>query len=211
MTYYKATKPDGTSFHDGTTLWRVGRITRLDGEHGTTLCNAGVLHAATRPGESLVGGSWPCRLFEVEPRTELVTDAKHPYKVGAYVWKVVRELPAHLALGPNGETVAALIERARTITPDEAERLNAAWNAARDAARSAARSAARYAVRSAARDAAWDAARYAAWNAARDAARYAAWYAARDATLALVVKDLITPDQFNTLYGPWASVMEVGR
>jgi hypothetical protein len=88
---------------------------------------------------------------------------------------VVRELPAHLALGPNGETVAALIERARTITPDEAERLNAAWNAA------------------------------------RDAARYAAWYAARDATLALVVKDLITPDQFNTLYGPWASVMEVGR
>jgi hypothetical protein len=32
-----------------------------------------------------------------------------------------------------------------------------------------------------------------------DAARYAAW--------ALMVKDLITPEQFDLLYGPWASVM----
>ena len=28
-----------------------------------------------------------------------------------------------------------------------------------------------------------------------------------DAAIALVVKDLITPDQFDTLYGPWASVV----
>jgi hypothetical protein len=27
-TYYKATRPDGTSFYDESTRWRVGRITR---------------------------------------------------------------------------------------------------------------------------------------------------------------------------------------
>lgn len=72
-TYYKATRPDANSFYDGSTKWRVGRITRLDGSAGSELCAAGLLHAATDPGESLVGGSWPCRLFAVERRARLVT------------------------------------------------------------------------------------------------------------------------------------------
>ena len=161
MTYYKATRPDGTSFQDGKTTWTVGETTELpEAERGSVLCNAGVLHASTEPGESLVGGSWPCRLFEVEPIGELITDDEHPYKVGAHAWRVVREIGAWRALGPNGEAVAALIERARRLTLDEVERL------------------------------------------------YAAWYAARYAAFALVVKDLITPEQFDLLYGPWASVME---
>ena len=73
----------------------------------------------------------------------------------------------------------------------------------------AARSAARYAARYAAWDAAWYTAWYtawyaawsAAWNAARYAARYAAWYA----DLTIVVRDKITPNQFNTLLQPWTS------
>ena len=36
----------------------------------------------------------------------------------------------------------------------------------------------------------------------------AAWGAAREAALATVTRDLITPGQFDKLYGPWASVME---
>ena len=47
-------------------------------------------------------------------------------------------------------------------------------------------------------DAAWDAARYAA----RDAARDAAW----EAALAELARDLITPDQYEALIGPWRSV-----
>ena len=86
------------------------------------------------------------------------------HKYGCTAVKVVRELPAWQALGPNGEAVAALIKRCRTMTYDEAEQLSAAWYAAGDAARSA------------------------------------AW--------ALMVKDLITPEQFDLLHGPWASVME---
>ena len=72
--------------------------------------------------------------------------------------------------------VAALIERAATITPEQAERLRAA--------------------RGAARGAAWLAARGAAWGATATVAA------------ALVVRDLISDEQFQVLYGPWASVME---
>ena len=43
----------------------------------------------------------------------------------------------------------------------------------------------------------------AAWAAARAAARDAARDAARAAAGALVVRDLITPEQFDILYGPW--------
>ena len=226
MTYYKATRIDGTSFHDGTTTWTVGKITRLPkSEQRTTLCEAGVLHASTEPGESLVGGSWPCRLFEVEPVGELITEAEHPYKVGAHAWRVVREIEAWRALGPNGEAVAALIERAGHLTLDEAGRLaDAAWSAAADAAWGAAWRAAAGAAWGAAAGAAWVAAADAAWVATRDtawvatraaawdAARHAAWvatrHAARDAAAALVVRDLISQKQFQVLYGPWASVME---
>ena len=46
------------------------------------------------------------------------------------------------------------------------------------------------------------------------AAGFAAWYAASaawPAALALVVRDLITPEQFDLLYGTWASVMGPAR
>ena len=183
MTYYKATRPDGTSFYDSTTRWQVGGIVRHPSPHlSLGLCSAGVLHISDTPGEVLVGGSWPCRLFEVEPRGELVSDDSH--KHGCAAVKVVRELPAAQALGPNGEAVAALIERCKTITYEQAHQLYAAW------------------------DAAWAAAWDAAWDAAWGAARAAARDAARDAARALIVRDLITPAQFDLLYNPWKSVME---
>jgi hypothetical protein len=194
VTFYKATRPDGTSFYNGTTKWQVGCIVRHPApDLSLGLCSAGVLHISDAPGETLVGGWWPCRLFEVEPRDDMIGSEEHKY--GCTAVKVVRELPAWQALGPNGEAVAALIKRCRTMTYDEAEQLFAA--------RSAARSAAWSAAGSAARDAAWDAAGSAARSAAGNAAGYAAW----DAAWALMVKDLITPEQFDLLYGPWASVM----
>ena len=230
VTFYKATRPDGTSFYNGTTKWQVGCIVRHPApDLSLGLCSAGVLHISDAPGETLVGGWWPCRLFEVEPRDDMIGSEEHKY--GCTAVKVVRELPAWQALGPNGEAVAALIKRCRTMTYDEAEQLSAAGNAAGDAARDAAGDAAGYAAgyaatyaawdaagdaaRSAARSAAWSAARYAAWDAARsaawdaawDAAWAAAWSAARSAAWALMVKDLITPEQFDLLYGPWALVM----
>ena len=171
--YYKATRLDAISFADGETRWVVGEVTSLaEDERRTTLCKPGLLHASREAAESLVGGSWPCRLFEVEPVGKVITSPNHPHKVGAHAWRVVKELPAWQALGPNGEAVANLIERARHLIESEVRRLDSA------------------------RDSAWAA----AWDSAR--------YAARAAALALVVRDLITREHFDMLYGPWASVME---
>jgi hypothetical protein len=206
--YFKATRPDGTDFRTGRVLYAVGkRVRPLPFEGEREFCGPGVLHASDAPEETLVGDWWPCRLFEVTGKPFTSEDHKHGFKQ----LSVVREIDSHLALGPNGREVAALIDRARRLTPEESEALGAAWDAARHAARYAAWDAAWDAAWAATRVAAWDAARDAASDAARGVARNAAPYAARDAARnaasALVVRDLITLEQFDVLYGPWRSVI----
>lgn len=219
-TYYKALRPDGTDFATGKTNPVLGEwMPKIEGL--LSICERGY-HVADAAAETLVGGSWPCKLYRVEAK---VFDRSQSFKGGhlhkgvCRTYRLVEELPSWQVFGPNGEAVAALIERAKAITPDEVKLLNAAWYAAgyaaRHAARYAARDAAWYAAGDAARGGAWDA----AWYAARDAARVAAWYAAGvaagvaawDAANALVVRDRITPEQFDILYGPWRAVMETPR
>ncbi len=185
--FFKATRIDGYDFFSQSILYEVGKTVRPHRTKDTPkICGAGLLHAADTPSETLVGGSWPCRLFEVEGNPVAGLDAAHPHKAGFRQLVVVKELPAYKALGPNGRAVVSLIERCKTLTPGEVREIHAARVAARDAARVAAW----YAARDAARVAAWDAARVAAW----------------DAALAIVVCDLITEDQFKTLYGPFGEV-----
>ena len=109
--------------------------------------------------------------------------------------------------GPNGEALEKIIERAKVMTEDEAQRLAAARNAAWDA----------WDARGAAWDA-WDAV-WDAWGAVWDAwgargaawdARGAAWdarYAVNDALLAEITRDLITPEQYDLLTAPWRTVI----
>ena len=234
--YYKAVRPDGTDFATGTTLPVVGEwMPRIEGK--LVLCARGY-HVSDEPGETLIGGSWPCRLFEVEIDEVVPYGNVDGHKSVVPTYRPIRELPAWMALGPNGEKVAAIIERVRVLTPDEQRALlraqyggpardavsdpasdavsdavrYAAWDAAWYAASDAVKYAARDAARDAASNAAWYAARDAAWyaasDAARDAARDAAWYAASDATLATITRDLITQEQFNTLYEPWRRVID---
>ena len=86
--------------------------------------------------------------------------------------------------GPNTTQIEALLEKVKTITPEQAKALDAPW------------------------DAPWKAVWGAAWVAVREAALEAALVAVWDAVLVTVTKDLISEDDFNILYGPWASVME---
>jgi len=213
VTYFKATSPDGTDFYTGKVLYEVGKTIDVGPQarkRPPELCSPSVLHASDAPAETLVGGSWPCRLFEVRGRSVIHDGHKHGFRR----LTVVRELPAHMALGPNGEQVAAYIKRCKTLTTKELDDLaawGAAWAAVWDAVRAAARDAARDAAWDAAWGAAWTAVRAAVRAAARDAAWTAAWTAAwdavRDAAVALVVRDLITREQFDALYGPWASAI----
>ena len=186
MTYWKAVREDGTDFYSGTVRWapEQGDIpaegiavahptsTAWGEDHSTHLC------ASTSPTDC-TGFKWPCRLLEMEPVAEVHEHAGS--KVSALSWRVVRELPAMQALGPQGAAVAALIDRLRRLDAEALARLADARDAARDAA--------------------WDA----AWGAVRGAVRGAAWGAVRgaaDAAVALVVWDLITSEHRDTLTAP---------
>lgn len=210
--YYKALRPDGTDFATGKTRPRRGRwMPRIDGE--LIMCERGY-HVSDAVASTLIGGSWPCKLARVEiPEGEWQREG---HKLVVPTYRVVEWLPAWQAFGPNGKAVAAMLNRARRLTADEVQRLDAAaknvWSAACGAAKGAAWEAACGASVVTAWKAAREVAMEAAGETAREAAGKAATFAAReavaDAARALVIRDLITPEQFDTLYGPWASVVE---
>ena len=198
-TYYKAVRPDGTDFYSHSILWgQVGEIVRHPNPGSPGGEDAkGYLSVSVSPTDC-TGMKWPCRLLVVEPVEGVPVwepAPELPSKRASHAWRVVRELPAYEALGPNGAEVAAFLDLLPTLT-------NTQWSAASVAARSAARSAASVAASVAARSAAWSAARSAASVAASVAARSAASVAARSAALALLVRDLITTAQFDTLTAP---------
>jgi hypothetical protein len=123
----------------------------------------------------------------------------------------VTDAELEATFGPNWSDGIDVVRKAAALTDQQAQAIRAAWDAARDAAWVAAwvaaGDAAWVAAWVAARDAAGVAARDAARGAAWDAARDAAGVAARDAALASVVRDLITPEQYDILTGPWVAVM----
>ena len=191
-TYYKAVRPDGMDFFSGKVRWLppVGEPLPEGGlivRHPTATTPsfgddaADYLSVSTEPA-NCTSMQWPCRLARLEATDAAVwtPDATAlPDKRAAVVWLVTAEVDAWQALGPQGREVAAIIDRARMLTTDELRQLDAA------------------------RAAAWDAARAAAWAAAWDAVRNAAW----DAALATLVRDLITPEQYDLLMAPWRTVI----
>jgi hypothetical protein len=163
MSYYKATTPNGTDFATGTIDYGSalvsGEVIRHPAAKKVRNEPSTYLSVSVEPADC-TGFSWPCRLFRVEPVGPVMSklDAS-PNKRAVSALRVVEELPAHLALGPNGEAVAAFIEHVRGMTREEATKLAAATDAA--------------------------------WSAAGSAAR------------ALLVRDLITPEQYATLTKPF--------
>ena len=149
ITYYKAVRPDGTDFHSASFVWvpadgipkggwlvthpnpgeRIGRRSGADASQ--------YLSVATVPTDC-TGFRWPCRLIQVQAVGRAFLDGKYPNKRRVRAARVIAELPAWQALGPQGEQVAALIVRVQTLTGDELDCLDAAWDAAGDAAGDAA-------------------------------------------------------------------------
>ena len=222
-TYFKAVRPDGTDFCTGTVQWappdghegdwivRHPTATEIGGHPSAYLSVSTVVTDCT-------GMGWPCRLLTVEAVGDVTTPSPIilPNKRAGVAFRVTGELPAHEALGPQGVHVVAVLERACHLTLDEVRALAparaAAWLAARDAARDAALGGALGGALAAAWDAAWDAALVAAWSydelgAALAAARDATRDAARDAAGALVVRDILTTDHYDTLTRAWRTVI----
>ena len=215
-TYYKAVRHDYGSFHDP--AFKYGPVGTMV-EHpdfkprGNEPSAAHYISVATVPTDCTsfkwrVNGR-DSRLLVVEAVGSVFTpdEERYPNKRAVRALRVVGELPISAAFGPNGDQLVGFLEALSGLTAKQ-------WDAARDAARDAAGVAAGVAAWVAARDAARDAAGAAAWDAAgvaarvaardaaRDAAGVAAWDAAGVAARALVVRDKITPEQFDTLTAP---------
>ena len=221
-TYYKSVRLNGTDFYTGETQWAPpeGHEAPWIVYHPAGLQEVpstrarDFLSVATVP-TACSGMAWPCRLLEVRPVEghPVATPGEEyfPNRVVATAWEVTAELDPRLALGPQADQLLDLFDTAERLTGDQFWDLAAAWNATRDAdgnaAWRAAVDAAWGAARRAARSAAMAAAGYAAWDAAWRAAWDADGNAAWDAAEALVVRDCLPQEHYETLTRPWASVI----
>ena len=197
MTYYKATNSAGRDFYTGRVDYAGALATgvvlkhpvKVDGRSNSSY--AGDYFSVATVPTDCTGMSWPCRLFEVEPAGRVWTPDVEglPNKRACRSLRVVRELDAIEALGPQGAQLRDLIGTAARLTEPQLNALVAAW------------------------DAAWVATRDAAWDATWVAGRDAAWVAGRAATRALTVRDLIgdefTQAHYDLLTDPWATT--IGR
>jgi hypothetical protein len=204
MTLYKATRENGHSF--------TGSIDYSPGLTGETILHPApktgsddakdYLSVSVEPGDC-TGFSWPARLFEVEAVGRAWTPHKSelPNKRAVRGVTVVRELPAHLLLGPQGEALVAIIAAFAGLNRAQLNRLDtlrgAAWHTA-------------LAVAGVGR----------ADRAGLGAARYAlnvrlyGWdgdYSAYGAALAVLLrhtigKDGFTQEHYNALTAPWVQV-----
>ena len=211
-TYYKCVRLDGTDFFTGTVRWAPP-----EGHEGEWIVRhptsteigadaSSCLSVSTVPTDC-VGMRWPCRLYEVEAVGDVRPGAYFRHKVVGIEFRTVREVDSHIALGPQGEHVAALIDRSWRLTDAETDLLRATWYAPRSAARDAARDAAWIAAQSvtwaAARDAAWAA----TWAPDWDADQSGVWAAGRDTAKGLLVRDLISTEHYDALTRPWRTVI----
>ena len=179
---FKVVRPDLSSFADRGFKYRVGHARLAPKVTGKRIiCRPGLLHCSPSAPEAAGYGHWPYRLLSVEVVKKDIVERRYD-KYGALRLFVVEEVPVHLCWGPNGAAVEKIIRRVETLTKEEVEKLNAAWNAAWNAA---------------------DAARNAA-----DAARNAAG----DTAGAVAIADLVgtrgfTQTHFDRLMGPWRRVI----
>lgn len=181
MKYYKATRLDGTDFRTGKVLYKVG--TTVTHPNPDITAEADQYLSVSTVATDCVGMEWPCRLFEVEPVGSTCKDESFENKVRCEAVKVIREIDAHVALGPQGEHVTAFINRLGRLTEGEADQLDAA--------------------RTAAWDAVWTASRTAAWIVARSVVEERA----DNAVSGLIARDLISTEDYDILTRPWRTII----
>lgn len=118
MRYYKATQPDGTDFYSGTVDYAAALANgetlthpRAEwGAHSEVGLASSYFSVSVAAGDC-TGFLWPCRLFLVEPISPWRTRGPYRNKRACLSLRVLEELPAYQAFGPNGQAVADLLDR----------------------------------------------------------------------------------------------------
>lgn len=117
MTLYKATRVNGRDFRTDRIDYAGALERGEDVIHPCAVTGLAMEKDRARtyfslsdtPGEALTGGSWPARLFEAQAAGEVIASSCYSFKVCTQQVRLVREVPAHLALGPRGEEVTAFL------------------------------------------------------------------------------------------------------
>ena len=192
-TYFKTVMTDGTDFHTGEVHWLPADGAPIpEGgwvvEHPTSdrvEDDPNIYLSVATVATNCTWMRWPCRLLRVVPdgrQVRIPEPEALPHERASIRWRVIDELPAWQALGPQGREIETLLGQIENLTEYQTLQI--------------------YAARGAAWGAAWDA----AWDSDRDAAWDPAWGAAWDAIRGLLVLDL-EPDAAEILLAPWVSVM----
>lgn len=219
-TYYKAVRPNGGSFHDPEFRWLpegwgsgdpipMGWVVehpnpgeRIEKDSGARANE--YLSVATVPTDC-TGFEWPCVLLEVQAVGRACLDSYYPNKRRVRGARIIRELPAHEAFGPQGAEVVAILYRAVRLTTDEVEKLSDAQWSNQGSVLYAARNA-EWRAGASSREAARTASRKVVQNTVGDAA----WPFVRDAIFATLNRDLIGSEQHELLMAPWRAVIGDG-
>lgn len=185
-TYYKALRPDMSSFADPDFVYELGKWKRPKWNGERAMCSEGYIHAGTDPVAAIkYNAVWPWRLFTIEGKVA----AKHGSdKVGFKQARLIEEVEPWLPWGERGKQVLHMFVRLNTATDDELERyVRTAWDTCNVGATRVVRVA------------------RVAWG-ARVAARDAwVWTVGAVATEHLI-DDTYTREHFETLVGPWVEV-----
>jgi len=115
VTYFKATRPNGTDFYSGTIDYAAALASGAPVKHPTPrrgTANAGSYLSVSVGAGDCTGFSWPARLFEVKPVGAAWAPHKAdlPRKRAAVAVTVIRELPAHMLFGPQGEVIVSMLD-----------------------------------------------------------------------------------------------------
>lgn len=216
--FFKAAQIDGRDFSNREVDYAVALRDGLEISipEPTNAGRPAGLPVSTLPGEVLFRASWPCRLFQVvgAPVRDGISQVGRPRHIRTLrSLRVIQELDARQALGPNAAAVLAVLARVQRITETEAIQLVGAWSTA-DPSWLSAREATRAAAVNAGLFRAWRAAGIAARTAAGSICGYAAWvpdsaapaWLAESAAQAAVVRGRISDDVDRVLTDPFEAV-----
>jgi hypothetical protein len=227
MTYYKATRADGKDFHTGTIDYaaalRDGTVlihtphahttARLkyaavkygDNEALIRKSDAGFYFSIATTPTDCTGMEYPHRLFEVEPVDEpwVPNPTDLPNKRACRRLRVLREIDASQALGPQHQQIKDFWAQTRALTLRENRALADAYGKVfmNDSYGGASDRMHRQ-VRKSGRNAAADLAASEAENHVRGS-----WGLVGHVARALTVRDLLDPEDYRRITQPWREVM----
>lgn len=112
--------------------------------------------------------------------------------------------------GPNTALLKVVLEEVKSLTKEQNTCLAKSRNQSYETSWIAVRTSAMVSLRKADRKEAFVAAKKAVREGNSSVTSCMTWEEVDNAVLAVIVKDLIRPEQFDLLYGPWRSVVENG-